>query len=184
MSNINFKIELKKIHWLASYGEDDDLDRCAHGKVTVIIGDEIIADNSEDEDDFWCLSAMAFHLLRTLDMSHTEESKVGDCLVTASGHHIDHHKNDPYVHIETEYCAGYGKNWWVIHEEDTIKLETESSKVIGISFNHYKEEVLSFVDKVEAFYKNSKPKILPDDHYDKEGYLKFWKEWNERRAKW
>jgi hypothetical protein len=185
MRGADFKIHLKKIHWLQNFGDDDDLDLCAHGKVQVIIGNEIIADNNHDENDWWCLSAMALHLLRTLDMNHTKENPVGDCLVPANGHHIDHHKDDPFVHIETEYfISGAGENWWVVHLGDKVRLETESTKVIVIPFINYKEQVLSFADKVQDFYKISKPKKMPDDHYDKEGYIKLWKEWNERRSKW
>jgi hypothetical protein len=179
-----FKIELKAIHWLENYGDEDNLDLCAHGKVRVTIGDEIIADNSTDPNDWWSLTAMALHCLRTLEMNHTSENPVGDCLVPGEGHHIDHHKNDPIVHIETVYPMVKGENWWIIHNNQQVKLITHSSKEIEISFDDYKTEILSFVDKVQDFYNSSKPKTLPEDDYDKEGYLKLWKEWELRRNKW
>jgi len=99
LNNGGFKIELKKIHWLENYGDEDNLDLCAHGKVRVTINDEIVADNSEDANDWWSLTAMALHLLRTLEMNHTAESPVGDCLVPGEGHHIDHRKHDPIVKL-------------------------------------------------------------------------------------
>jgi hypothetical protein len=179
-----FKIELKKIHWLANYGDENELDLCAHGKICVIIGNEIVADNSPDSNDWWSLTAMALHLLRTLEMNHTSENPVGDCLVPGEGHHIDHHPNNPIVHIETAYPMVEGKNWWVIHLDKQVKLITESSKEVVIQFVDYKSEILSFVDKVQCFYNTSKPKTLPENEYDKEGYLKLWKEWKLRRNKW
>jgi len=184
LESIKFKIELKKIHWLENYGEEDNLDLCAHGKVCVTINEEIIADNSDDPNDWWSLTATALHLLRTLELNHTSVNPVGDCLIPGEGHHIDHHKNDPIVHIETVYPMVDGRNWWVIHEDNKVKLVTESSKETIISFEHYKSEVLYFVDKVHDFYKTSKPKTLPEDKYDREGYLKLWKEWEMRRNKY
>lgn len=183
LENKKFKIELKKIHWLESYGDQDEDDRCAHGKVCVTIDDEIIVDNSSDPNDWWSLTAMALHLLRTLEMNHTSENPVGDCLVPNEGHHIDHHQNDPVVHIETVYPMVKGKNWWVIHQDSEVKLITESSNETIVPFDDYKSEVLTFVDKIQNFYKTSKPKILPEDEYDKEGYIKLWREWELRRSK-
>jgi len=117
-------------------------------------------------------------------MNHTSENPVGDCLIPSEGHHIDHHQKDPIVHIETVYPMVEGKNWWVIHEGTHVKLITESSKETIISCEDYKNEVLTFVDKVYEFYKSSKPKTLPEDNYNKEGYLKLWAEWESRRNKW
>lgn len=184
LNKSEFKIELKKIHWLDNYGDQDEDDRCAHGKVCVNIGSELVVDNSSDPNDWWSLTAMALHLLRTLELNHTSEDPVGDCLVPGEGHHIDHHKNDPIVHIETAYPMVKGENWWVVHEDATVKLITKSATEQIIQFEDYKTEILSFVDKVEAFYKSSKRKSLPQDGYDREGYLKLWSEWNSRRNKW
>lgn len=179
-----FNISLKRIHWLQSFEDKDELDLCAHGQVQVSIGNEIIVDNSDDPHDWWSLTAMALHLLRTLDLDHTAESRVGDCLVPGEDHHIDHHENNPIVHIETVYPMVDGRNWWVVHESSNVILTTESSNKTIVSIETYKNEVLKFVDKVKGFYESSKPKILPENQYDKEGYLKMWREWDSRRNKW
>ena len=50
-----------------------------------------------------------------------------------------------------------------------------------IDLENYKNIVLHFADKVEAFYKTSLPKIIPTDDFDKKGYLTFWKEWHQLR---
>ena len=184
MNSEIFKLELNEIHWLDNYGDKDNLDLCAHGSVCVTIGDEIVADNSSDSNDWWSLTSMALHLLRTLEMNHTSENPVGDCLVPGEGHQIDHHPNDPIVHIETLYPMVKGKNWWVIHQDTEVSLITESNTETKIQFEDYKYEVLKFVDEVQDFYNSSKPKTLPEDKYDKEGYLKLWTEWELRRKKW
>jgi hypothetical protein len=77
-----------------------------------------------------------------------------------------------------------GKNWWVIHQDNQVRLLTKSNSETIIPFEDYKYEVLKFVDKVQGFYESSKPKTLPKDEYDKDGYLKLWKEWELRRNKW
>ncbi|MEZ5009298.1 MAG: hypothetical protein R2753_14240 [Chitinophagales bacterium] len=72
----------------------------------------------------------------------------------------------------------------VVHQDNQVKLMTESNSETIIPFEDYKYEILKFVDKVQDFYKLSKPKTLPEDEYDKEGYLKLWKEWELMRKKW
>lgn len=184
MSNHPFKIELQEIHWLESYGEETQLDLCAHGKVRVIIGNEVVAENNQDRDDWWSLTAMALHLLRTLDQNHSKENLVGDCLIPSEGHHLDHQENTPYVHIETSYPMKKGVNWWVYHHNNNVKLVSEKFIETTIPFEEYKAQVLNFFDQVKDFYSTSKPKVLPKIKYDKEGYLKLWHEWETRRSKW
>jgi hypothetical protein len=177
-----FDIELRKIHWLDNIDDPDD--RCAHGKVRVTIGGEIVANNSADPNDWWTLSAMALHLLRTLESDHTLTNPIADCLIPGEGHHIDHLENDPIVHIETAYPIVAGRNWWVTHDNKVVNLKTETGNQTQIPFDKYKQQVLSFVDKVEDFYNISKPKNLPEQKYDRDAYIKFWSEWEDRRSKW
>ena len=59
----DFSIEITEMHWL--FKEDINADLCAHGKVKIEIGNEIIAPIEEDED--WTISATALFLLRTLE---------------------------------------------------------------------------------------------------------------------
>ena len=182
MSKKDFSIELRTIHWLEHYDDPDD--RCAHGKVLVRIGNEIVADNTDDFNDWWTVSAMALHLLRTLDINHTEKSPVAQCLVPSEGYHIDHRENELIVHIETAFPMAKGSNWWVTHLNNTVTLHTKTGQFICMPFEEYKKEVIKFVDKVEEFYIKSSRKNLPADEYDRDGYLKFWKEWHFRRRKW
>ena len=182
MTTDNFKIEILKLHWLENYDDPDD--RCLHGKIRVSIGSEIVAKNSDEEDDWYSLSAMALHLLRTLENNHTNKTQVAQCLIPTEGHHIDHKDNEFQVHIETAYPMADGCNWWITHSENIITIETEKGNLTTIPFEVYKQQILNFVDRIEDFYKESRPKNLPENNYDREGYLKFWNEWNTRRKKW
>jgi hypothetical protein len=177
-----FNIDLLEIFWLERFDDPDD--RCAHGKVSVTIGSEIVACNSADPDDWWTLSAMALHLLRTLETNHTKDAPVAACLVPGEGHHIDHEEDSPIVHIETAYPMADGRNWWVRRSGNEVTLETEAGCSTTLRFEDYKQQVLSFVDIVEDFYKCSTKKNLPDNTYDRTAYLKFWTEWTTRRSKW
>ncbi len=182
MSNQKFNIDLLSIHWLDNFDDPDD--RCAHGKILVIIDNEVVADNSDEPNDWWTLSAAALHLLRTLASNHTESTPVAPCLIPGEGHHIDHQEDSPIVHIETVYPIVKGVNWWVTHSDKEVHLETVSGNSITVPFEVYKQQVLSFVDKVEAFYKRSKPKNLPNIKYDRDAYIKFWAEWKKMRETW
>lgn len=175
MKNKPFEIELIDIHWLEDTPEEIDL--CAHGQVKIKIGNEIIVDKRE-KGDHWTLSAMAIHLLRTVERNHTPQELVEEHLIPCCGHHIDHLKNEPDVHIQGCFT---GVNYWVNHKDGIVELTTESGTTIEFALEDYKDEIKKFVDKVEEFYKQSKPKKLPDEKYDRIGYRMLWKEWKRRR---
>lgn len=175
MTNQNFKIDIKEVDWL-----DDEmgaLDRCAHGNINVIIGNESMM----KADDWWNLSAAGIHLLRTLFENHTPEQKVGDVLIPFEGHHLDHF---PYsrIHVETGGAYDLGSNWWVEHDNNKVRLTTPN-QAITLLWIEYKNEVLKLVNAVEDLFNNSEDRILPEDEYDKEAYLKFWSEWHELKRK-
>jgi|SRR5690625_1091117 len=176
MQDKQFEIELLDIHWLDDTPEEIDL--CAHGQVKVRISNEIIVDRREKKNH-WTLSAMAVHLLRTIENNHDPQNLVGEHLIPCCGHHIDHLENNTDVYIQG--CLT-GINYWVKHIDENIELKTESNTEILISRDEYKNQVINFVDKVEEFYKSSKPKQMPEDQYDRIGYEKMWNEWRRRRT--
>lgn len=178
MQEKKFDIKLLTIHWLDDTPEEVDL--CAHGQVKVSIGNEIIV-NQREKNNHWTLTAMAIHLLRTIEVNHIPEDLVGEHLIPCCGHHIDHLKDSTEVHIQGCFI---GINYWVKHMDQHIQLTTTSNTVVLIPRNEYIQEVLQFVDKVEGFYLNSKPKQMPDDSYDRIGYEMMWKEWKRRRNAW
>jgi hypothetical protein len=179
MNNHNFHIGTLKLHWIDN--SDEEIDLCAHGQVRVTIGTEIVVDKNGQSEMHWTLSAMAMHLLRTLEQNHEPENVVGEHLIPCCGHHIDHLPNNSVVHIQG-CMTGY--NFWVKHNSNSVDLTTESGNSVTVDFEQYKNQVLRFVDGIEDFYRRSKKKVLPEDAYDRTGYLMFWEEWNSRKAKW
>ena len=115
MKDKQFQIEILDIHWLENTPEEIDL--CVHGQVKVKIGDEVIVDKGEKENH-WTLSAMAMHLLRTLEKNHQEDDLVGEHLIPCCGHHIDHLDSELDVHIQGCFT---GINFWVKHQNKAIK---------------------------------------------------------------
>ena len=141
---------------------------------------EVIADQGEEGTSTWTLSAMALHLLRTLESDHQQNNVVGAHLIPCCGHHIDHLENEPDVHVQGCFT---GINYWVTHEDGKVSLETEQGTKAVISFEAYKNQVVDFADRVEAFYDQSKPRQFPEDEYDPVAYQKFWREWERRRQR-
>lgn len=177
MNSNKFSIEITEMHWL--FKEDIHADLCAHGKVKVQIGEELIAGIRDDED--WTISSTALFLLRTLERNHTKEEQVGDYLIPCCGHFFVFENDMKEVYVGS--CAN-GIDWEVIHENGNIKLKTENGEETLIEFDHYKSEVLKFVDKVERFYIESGEKKISSDETERKGYLEFWNEWKRRKRKW
>ncbi|EAQ50987.1 hypothetical protein [Leeuwenhoekiella blandensis] len=177
MTSQKFKIDLLKTNWISE--KDTQTDLCAHGQMRVKIGNEIVVDQSEN--DGWTISASAQLLLRTLERNHTKENPVGDQLIPCCGHFLVFDNDMDEVYIGS--CPT-GIDWEVKHRNGNVILKTESGNETEINFVEYKNEVLNFVDQVEQFYKESPEKEIPIDEFDRKGYLQFWKEWNENRAKW
>jgi hypothetical protein len=177
MADNKFNIELLETHWIMD--TDSEMDLCAHGQVRVQIGNEIVVDR--DDKGGWTVSATAQLLLRTLERNHTEDNPVGDQLVPCCGHFLVFEDDMDEVYIVS--CPT-GHNWEVTHINGKVNLKTINGTQTTIDFDEYKSQVLNFVDKVENFYKSSKPKALPEDDFDRKGYLRFWKEWKGKRNKW
>lgn len=75
-----------------------------------------------------------------------------------------------------------GIDWTVKHiENGQIKHISESGKEGIISKDEYQKMVIEFVNQVEKFYEQSKPKVIPEDEFDRKGYEAFWKEWKKLR---
>lgn len=171
--NSVFNISLLEISWISK--ERTEYDLCAHGNVRVNFGEKIILSNMVT------ISATALLLLRTLEKEHTKENPVGEFLLPCCGHFLIYEDNMKEVYIVG--CSS-GDDWEVIHKEDYVLLSTQEKHQIKVNFDHYKTEVLNFVDVVETFYKESPKKIIPDDDFDRRGYLRFWEEWAFHRKKW
>jgi hypothetical protein len=171
-----FAIRILNTFWIVE--PENELDHCAHGYIEVVIGDEMVVDGTTD----WTISSTALYLLRTLEREHNiDPHKLGDTLVPCCGFcfWIDAATEEVYM----PNCPN-GFDWEVRHERDLVHLKTENGTMATMTFADYKTEVLAFVDKVEAFYNESPPKKEHDDEMDRVGYLEFWREWRQRRARW
>ncbi len=73
-----------------------------------------------------------------------------------------------------------GLDWSVVHENGGVKLTLPSGEEEWVPLQEYQREVLRFADKVEAYYKSCQPKHIPDDEFERNGYLAFWNEWHRR----
>ena len=76
-------------------------------------------------------------------------------------------------------CAS-GIDWTIEHiNNGKVKHISESGKEGIISKNEYRELVIKFATQVENFYDQSKPKVIPEDEFDRKGYEAFWNEWKK-----
>lgn len=169
MSSNEFDLKISDLHWLINTDEQNDL--CCHGTVQVKIGDESFC------NDDTAVSATALYLLRTIKKDY----KIGDFnnpLLPHCGHFfipVDE------ISVEIQGCP-IGVEWTIIHTKDNkIKHISESGAEAVINKEVYKNLVFDFADQVESFYQNSLPKILPEDDFNKNGYLAFWNEWKKLR---
>jgi len=74
-----------------------------------------------------------------------------------------------------------GTNWSVIHDSGKIKIILPSGEEEEVDFHDYQAKVFRFADKIEAYYKSCKPKIMPEDEFYQNGYTAFCNEWHRRR---
>jgi hypothetical protein len=77
-----------------------------------------------------------------------------------------------------------GFDWKIRHEENLVRHIADTGVQAVIDIKDYREIVLCFADRVQQFYKDSMPKTLPADDFDRKGYEAFWKEWESLRNKW
>jgi hypothetical protein len=139
----------------------------------VRIGDELLEGSCT-------VSAAAMYLLRTLT-----EDRIGDKtrptrpMLPCCGHSLYASEDGQSVYIDG--CP-YGTDWAVRHTAEGIELTTEQGQKNLVPFEEYREVVLAFADRVMAYYFQCQPKVLPEEAYDRDGYLAFWREWARRRG--
>lgn len=162
-----FRIDVEDLHWLENMDECEDL--CLHGHARAEIGNDVLEYEAT-------VSATALYLLKTLTGDHLiyEDNQMLPCC--------------GFFYIADEACENVvisgcpnGIDWTVLHEGEKVRLIIDSGKEEIISLEEYRGEVFKFADKIEAFYKNSLPKKIPEDEFEKNGYLAFWNEWHRRR---
>ncbi|NLP46945.1 MAG: DUF3885 domain-containing protein [Epulopiscium sp.] len=165
----NFKIKVNSLYWLDK-AKDDPNDLCLHGDITVIIGEEKLS--------YSCTaSAAALRMLKTLSEDHLPTK--GEQMLPCCGFSMIPNENLDEVDI---IGCDNGVDWAVFHEDGMVKLITENGNPLFVYYLQYKDEILRFADIVEDYYKKSLPKNLPEDEFERNGYIAFWNEWHRRKG--
>lgn len=163
-----FQIDAYGFEWIGG-AQDDPEDLCLHGRVRVRFGDTVI-------EDAGTVSATALYLLKTLS-----EDKVMTPydiqMIPCCGHTLIANKDLREVTISG---CDKGTDWTTLHEGDTVRFLLPSGQEERVSLAAYREAVLRFADKAEAFYKACTPKKIPENEFDRDGYTAFWNEWRRR----
>ncbi|MCW4470068.1 hypothetical protein OGH69_13915 [Flavobacterium sp. MFBS3-15] len=166
-----FELKIIRQHWIKDDGLDDKADLCSHGTVFVQIGNEIL---SSENDSFWCTSAAALLLMRTVFNDYA----IGDFesqLIPCCGHFMYSNESGDSVVIGGCNC---GIDWNVLHKDNAVQLSTLNTNVT-VTIDEYKTAIMDFVNDVELFYGNPNEKIVTPDGFTESGFALFWKNWKE-----
>ena len=120
---------------------------------------------------------MALFLLRSLKSNHIINKEENFIVPCCGNLYISNENRDT---VQVLGCAN-GKDWTVVHSNDKIEIITESGTRIELEKSEYRRSIFKFSDEIQLFYKKSSPKVLPDDEFDRNGYLAFWNEWSRHR---
>lgn len=163
-----FRIDADHLCWINGT-EDDPEDLCLHGHAVALIGEEKLEYEAT-------ISATALYLLKSLTENHIiyEDNQMLPCCG------FFYIPDETLSNVTISGCPN-GIDWSVIHEDDVVRLILGNGQEQRISLEDYRKEVFRFADKIERFYQSCAPKILPDDPFDRNGYLAFWNEWHRRR---
>jgi len=162
-----FQLEVTDFHWITEKPDDPE-DLCLHGKVTARIGEEVL-------EDWGTVSASALYLLRSLTENHVTGKE--NQMIPCCGHFMI--ANEDLSAVEIIGCPN-GTDWATEHTEVGVRITTQSGAVTDVPMAQYREQVIAFADRVEAYYKACGPK-KPSDDFQKRGYRAFWNEWHRHR---
>ena len=163
-----FMIDVDGFTWICG-PEDDPEDLCLHGHVTVQIGKKLMEYDGT-------ISATALYLLKTLSedkvMSESDIQMVPCC-----GHFMI--ANQDLSEVVISGCDN-GLDWTTKHEGDGVRIILPTGESQWICLRSYRQQVLQFAEKVECYYCSCQPKKIPENEFERNGYLAFWNEWHRR----
>ena len=168
MNTVPFSITVQNFQWIDG-SADDPLDLCAHGDVTVTVGRRELSYSC-------CASAAALRMLKTLTEDHLMEPH-GPQILPCCGHFLIADEALENVYID---CCDNGVDYAVIHQGDAVELTAGDGEKFLVDLRDYRRQVLAFARQVEDFYNRCSPKVVPENEFDRNGYLTFWKEWRRR----
>ncbi len=167
---MGFSINADDLCWIGG-DKDDPEDLCLHGHAVAVIGDRKLEYDAT-------VSATVLYLLKSLTEDHiiNQDNQMLPCCGFS------------YAPIDSKWkniwivgCPN-GIDWSVIHEGDSVRLVLDDGTEEVIPMDEYRKEVFRFADEIEDFYHSCSPKVLPEDDYDRNGYIAFWNEWHRRRG--
>ena len=164
-----FKIKADSFEWIGG-AKDDPKDLCLHGHVTVQFGDTIL-------EDYGTVSATALYLLKTL----SEDKVIAPYeiqMIPCCGHTLI--ANDELTEVTISGCDA-GTDWSTIHQGTMVRLILPSGQEEVVTLREYQYAVLDFSDSVKHFYNTCTPKEIPENEFDRNGYIAFWNEWKAIR---
>lgn len=164
-----FLIDATDLCWIDGSADNAD-DLCLHGHAIVYIRNERLEFDAT-------VSATALYLLKTLTEEHIIHTDIQ--MLPCCGHFYIADKN-----LENVIISGCdnGIDWTVKHSGNNVILILESGTEVIIPLEEYREEVYKFADKIEGYYKLCSPKNVPNDEFERNGYIAFWNEWHRRRS--
>ena len=163
-----FKIRADQFEWING-AKDDPRDLCLHGRVTAQFGDTILEDHGT-------VSATALYLLKTL----TEDKLMQPYdiqMIPCCGYFLI--ANSDLTEVQISGCDT-GTNWSTVHEGDSVRFILPTGQEEVVSRREYQYEVLDFAKSVKRYYDACTPKEIPEDEFDRNGYIAFWNEWHRR----
>lgn len=163
-----FQLHVSNLQWIDG-SRDDPEDLCLHGDVTAIIGDETITRTCT-------VSATALYLLKSLTEDHLfgQDNQIFPCC----GHFII--ANEDLTNVQLLGCPS-GIDLQITHEDTGVCIVTEAGNETIIAYDTYQNVVFHFADEIKAYYGLCTPKKLPEDTFERNGYIAFWNEWERRR---
>lgn len=163
-----FKIDADNFSWIQGT-EDDPNDLCLHGHAVADIGNHRLEYDAT-------VSATALYLLKSLTENHMmyEDNQMLPCCG------FFYLPNESLDNVVISGCPN-GIDWTIKHENDEVVLILPDGIEERVPMEEYREEVFWFADKIEDYYNQCKPKVLPEEKFERDGYLAFWNEWHRRR---
>ncbi len=166
-------LTLSKPYWLGDTEEEQQRDLCLHGHVLFKVDDTVIG------DDYYCVSAAAMQLMRTVLCDHfrSEEYQMLPCC----GHFMLAEGED----MQTVCISGCpnGTDFNVQHEGENILLWLADGSGCTVPFDEYRDAAIAFAAQVEQVYTASPQRSVPDEEPGKSGYIAFWREWAHLKEK-
>jgi hypothetical protein len=173
-------LRAEDLYWLGDTADEQAHDPCAHGNVTLAIGETLFA--GPPETDGTNVTGAGLFLLRTLSYSHmhpdwlvTEGDDNNQLFACCASPLPSSGTTDEFA-VSVAGCP-YGVNVEVVRDDGTVVVRRGESSA-RVSAGDWCTAVLGFCEAVEAFYETSPPRLPLDESYNE--WEPFWQEWRHR----